>query len=272
VTTAMNCDVELRPRASQALFATIAHDLKNTLAGLILWCDTLELLKPRLAAGGDDQATALFRTILEQINTSVTRSVHVVDDLLDIGRLDAGHTLGLAAVELDLVALVEEVLQSRPLATTMDRMRLESVQTELWGCWDGDRLGRVLDNLVSNAIKYSPAGEPITVRVTTQNIEGLPHAVVDVEDRGIGIPADELPQIFDLFHRARNVGPSIPGHGIGLWISRAIVMRHGGTLTVTSREGRGTTVTVRLPLSPASAEARLDSGRRLAFGLGAGRL
>jgi signal transduction histidine kinase len=265
-------DVELGGRPWQSLVAAVAHDLRNGLAGLMLWCDTLALLAPRLSAAGDEQAMALYRTVLEQINTLACRSVRVVDDLLDISRLEAGHSLPLVSGEVELVSLVQDVLRSRPETTNSGRVRLESAESELWGWGDADRLERVLDNLVSNAIKYSPDDETITVRVAQQNIEGRPHAVLEVEDSGIGIPADDLPHVFEFLHRARNVDPSIPGNGLGLWVSRAIVIGHGGTLMVASREGQGTTVTMRLPLSPASAEAPLESGRRLALVVDAGRL
>jgi signal transduction histidine kinase len=124
-------DVELGLRLCHALVAALAHDLKNTLAGLILRCDTLTLLEPRLGASGDDQASVLFGTVLEQIDTLVSRSVHIVDDLLDISRLEAGHTLPLAATEVDLVALVQQVLQSaltsrRPLSPAAAEAPVES--------------------------------------------------------------------------------------------------------------------------------------------------
>ena len=84
------------------------------MAGLILWCDALELIEPRMAAGGDDQAKALFRTVLEQVNALICLSVYVIDDMLDISRLEAGHELPLATAEVDL----ELALESGRLAPT----------------------------------------------------------------------------------------------------------------------------------------------------------
>jgi hypothetical protein len=91
------------------------------------------LLAQRLETADDDQATALYRTVLEQINTLVCRSVHIVDDLLDIGRLEAGHSLPLAGSDVELVSLVRDVLQSRAETTNSGRLRLELAQPELWG-------------------------------------------------------------------------------------------------------------------------------------------
>jgi len=131
------------------------------------------------------------------------------------------------------------------------------------------RLERALDNLVSNAIKYSPRGGRITIEISAEqpDVEGLratshgrtasprpptpdTNAVIIVRDEGMGIPAEDLPHIFDWFHRATNVSGRISGTGIGLATVRQTVEQHGGSITVKSVEGKGTTFTLRLPLSP----------------------
>jgi signal transduction histidine kinase len=173
--------------------------------------------------------------------------VGLVDEVLDIARLDAGRTLMLAPTEVDLVDLARQALDARRDQVSLE-LRLECTETELRGQWDANRLRRVLDNLVDNAIKYSPDGGPIAVRVRGDKSGGRRWAVVKVQDRGVGIPAADLPQIFDRFHRAPNVAQRASGVGLGLWGSRQIVEQHGGSLSVTSQEGVGSTVTVRLPL------------------------
>ena len=115
------------------------------------------------------------------------------------------------------------------------------------GWWDTVRLERVLGNLLSNAVKYSPEGGIITVKVTK---EGDQWAVLSVEDQGVGIPADDLPHIFDRFHRAANIAGQIKGSGLGLASAHQIIKQHGGTITATSQQGKGATFTVRLPLNP----------------------
>jgi signal transduction histidine kinase len=104
----------------------------------------------------------------------------------------------------------------------------------------------MLDNLLGNAIKYTPDGGVITVIVVRDDDEAGTWAVVSVRDPGVGIPAQDLPRIFDRFQRARNVG-RIGGSGIGLAVAHQIVEQHAGSISVESVEGEGSTFTVRLP-------------------------
>ncbi len=113
---------------------------------------------------------------------------------------------------------------------------------------DEGRLRRVVQNVVGNAVKYSPAGAP--VRVEVRRDDGL--AVVAVRDCGVGIPAAELPRIFERYYRA-STARGIAGSGIGLSGAQAIVAQHGGTITIESVVGAGTTVTITLPASTAAA-------------------
>jgi signal transduction histidine kinase len=117
------------------------------------------------------------------------------------------------------------------------------------GLWDADRLTRVLENLVANAIKYSPPGSNVVVRVDREEAPDGPVAVLSITDHGVGIPADDLPHIFERFRRGGNVAGRIAGSGLGLWGSQQIVAQHGGTIAIDSTEGKGTIVTVRLPLN-----------------------
>jgi signal transduction histidine kinase len=125
----------------------------------------------------------------------------------------------------------------------------EPTVTELVGNWDATRLERVIANLLSNAIKYSPSGDDVLVEVSRDDS----WAVVSVADHGLGIPAADLPHIFERFRRASNVAGQIAGSGLGLAGARDIVEQHVGTISVHSDEGRGSTFVVRLPLSPARA-------------------
>jgi signal transduction histidine kinase len=117
--------------------------------------------------------------------------------------------------------------------------------TQLVGVLDAVRLARVLDNLLDNAVKYSPRGG--TVEVTIAREDGL--AVLSVADHGEGIPAADLPHIFERYRRGRNVEGRIPGTGIGLAGVQRIVELHDGTISVDSQVGGGTTFTLRLPLN-----------------------
>jgi signal transduction histidine kinase len=104
-----------------------------------------------------------------------------------------------------------------------------------------------LGNLLENAAKYSSAGAPIVVMSRVEEVDGAKNAVVRVIDSGIGIPTSDLPRVFERYHRGANVAP-IPGEGLGLSSVRALVQLHHGTVDVESREGFGTTITVRLPM------------------------
>jgi len=116
------------------------------------------------------------------------------------------------------------------------------------GCWDAERLERLFGNLLSNAIKYSPAGGDVVLEVTAHGTKADRWAIVRVRDHGMGIPAADLPYIFEPFRRATNVGARIVGSGIGLTSARYLAEQHGGTITAESQEGIGSTFTVRLPL------------------------
>jgi signal transduction histidine kinase len=117
------------------------------------------------------------------------------------------------------------------------------------GEWDAPRLERVLSNVLGNAIKYSPDGGPIVVRIDRRDTETMQWAIVSVADQGVGVPAGDLPHVFERFHRGTNVG-RIAGSGIGLAGSKGIVEQHGGTVDIESAEGIGTTITLQLPIHP----------------------
>ncbi len=127
--------------------------------------------------------------------------------------------------------------------------RLDDAGGELVGTWDMPRMERVLDNLLSNACKYSPEGTEVCVALAREETPDGAWGVVRVQDHGVGIPAADLPHVFERFHRAGNVRGRFAGTGLGLPGARQIVERHGGTITVESQEHRGTTVTIRLPLA-----------------------
>jgi signal transduction histidine kinase len=173
-----------------------------------------------------------------------------IEELLDVARLRAGKALDLDPVPTDVVALARGQVASYQQAAELHRVRLEASETELVGQFDRSRISRVLANLLNNAVKYSPNGGEIVVTVSSQHDGGGHWVNITVSDQGMGIPADDLPFIFDQFRRSENVMGRIAGTGIGLAIVRQVVEQHGGTVTVSSRQGAGSTFTVRLPLGP----------------------
>jgi signal transduction histidine kinase len=217
--------------------ALISHDLRTPLTSIIGYVElALEDGEPPL----DEER----RGYLHVVSRSSDRLLRLVDDLLFVARLQAGR-LVLERSELDLCMIAEQ-------ATEEARPRAEGKQIalEFSGGFaveiDGDkgRLFQLLDNLISNAIKFTPAGGQVDVRVATEGTS----AVLEVIDSGIGLGPGEAKLVFDRFFRSsRVVAQQIPGTGLGLFIARAIVEAHGGTISVSSRDGGGAIFRVELP-------------------------
>ncbi len=153
------------------------------------------------------------------------------------------------------MTLVRHVAEERRDRGARQPIEVTAAVAEIVGSWDPHRLERVFANLLDNAIKYSPAGGTIRLTVETGGAAGPADAPgwarVQVADEGIGIPAADLPHIFDWYRRADNAGATAIGTGLGLAGARQIVEQHGGTITAASVEGAGATFTVTLPRSAA---------------------
>ena len=231
-------------RMSEFLTAA-AHDLRTPLTSIKGWVQLLRRDSHKL----DGPLRARLERGTGAVEQATTRMVGLLNELLDVSRLDGTGQLELVTSPVDLVPLARRVVaEYRPLATSQHRLRLAARVRSLTGCWDEQRLERVLANLVSNAIKYSPDGGLLTVQLRQERNDGRGWAVIDVSDSGVGIPRDQIEQVFDRFQRGDNVRHRIPGTGIGLAYVRQIVLLHAGTLAVDSRPGQGSTFTVRLPL------------------------
>jgi signal transduction histidine kinase len=234
---------ELREQISarDEFTATLSHDLKSPLT----FIKGMANLRRRRATATPE--TRPLMDALEQIENSAGRMAQLLDDLVDASRLQAGRPLELRREPIDLVGLARDVIAQHQQTTDRHLLQLMNGVPRLVGVWDRVRLGRVLDNLLGNAVKYSPRGGVIQVCV---GIDEQPDrsAFVRVSDQGEGIPDADLPHIFERFHRGTNVAGRIPGTGIGLSGARRILEQHGGSIMVESAVGEGTTVTVRLPL------------------------
>jgi PAS domain S-box-containing protein len=228
----------------QAFVEAVAHDLKNPLAAA---SGQAQLLRLRLRRGAPPDPEALA-TGLAGIEAAVARTVGLIEELLDAARLQTGHQLALRREPTDLVALARRKAEEHQHTTERHAIRMEAAAPEIVGPFDGARLERVLDNLLGNAVKFSPAGGAIVVRVAREDGPDDPIAVLSVADHGVGIPALDLPGIFGRFSRGGNVEGRIGGSGLGLAGAKAIVEQHGGTIAVESTEGAGSTFTLRLPL------------------------
>ena len=230
-------------RMHEEFISAVAHDLKNPLTTVR---GQSQLLRRRLERGDPLDATRL-EVGLEGIDNAATRMSRQIDELTDVMRLRAGQEIELHREPTDLVTLARLTIEAHDPSTERHTIRLESTVDDLVGVWDGARLERVLDNLLGNAIKYSPKGGEIIVRIGREGSGKAEQAILSVEDSGVGIPASDLPLVFERFRRGANV-ISFAGSGIGLAGARRIVELHGGTITVESIEGQGSIFTVRLPL------------------------
>ena len=244
-------DISERARAEaiqQAVTEAAAHDLKNPLTAIKAQS---QLLRRRLEQGAAIDRDQFVRG-MSAIDASTSAMERLIDAMVDAARLRAGHHLTLQRQPTDLVALVTQVVDAARETTAAHTISLETTVPALVGEWDARRLERVLSNLLSNAIKYSPQGGPISVRIACHETETRPWAVVTVADQGVGVPAADLPHVFERFHRGTNVG-RIAGSGIGLAGAKVIVEQHGGMLDIESSEGTGATVTLQLPIHPIPA-------------------
>ncbi|WP_433050830.1 PAS domain-containing sensor histidine kinase [Dactylosporangium sp. CS-033363] len=227
--------------------ASVSHELRGPLSSVVAFSHLL----------GDSTSGELSedqQTYLSVIDRNANRLLRLIEDLLLLSRLEA-RTLQLKPTptrlpELLTVAVTERIPAAG--AAGIDLV-LECAEGPDIVC-DDTRVHQVVDNLVSNAVKFTPSGGRVTVKAWPgPDGEGWSVAVAD---SGVGIPAADLPRLFSAFFRGSNVTAAVgrqvmPGTGLGLVVSRAIVELHGGSISVASTEGVGTTVTLSLPTRPA---------------------
>jgi K+-sensing histidine kinase KdpD len=217
------------------LVATVTHDLATPLTVIQ---GTLQFLRKSASLTAVDLPRLLLR-----IETAAARATSLVRTLQDVRSLEE-DTLSLNLQRADFRDIVEPTV--RMLDRLSDRHPIALMMPDaplLLDC-DVERLGRVIENLLTNAIKYSPDGGPVEICALEEH--GL--AVLRVEDSGIGIPAFDHERLFELGYRTDKAAAVAPDLGLGLYIAAAIVRRHGGTLEAARRESGGSVFTVRLPL------------------------
>lgn len=214
------------------LIAVLAHDIKGPLTSIVGFA---ELLEEGFLEG--DAATDAARTI----RSNAQRLATLANDVLALSRVEHGE-LEIADDCVDLVQLVTEAIETH-LPERSIEFAHEAAKANVRG--DAERLRQVFDNLLRNAIKYSPGGEPVRVELRAGDDDSW---LVAVSDRGIGIPQEEIGRLFDRFSRGSNARKAkISGTGIGLFIVKMILERHGGEVRVASTLGEGTCFEVLLP-------------------------
>ena len=228
-------------------FLSIAsHELRTPITAVSGFAQlALRDLRQRAASGDDGYGQELERltrqlTIIHEQSAKLGR---LVRELLDVSRIQAGR-LEFHFVPTDVSEVVRTVTEQTQMIASGPRLEVHANgATTIMA--DRDHLEQVVGNLIDNAIKYSPEGGPVRVRVEREGDQ----VHMTVEDEGIGIPPDQVTRVFDIFYRTSEAERRrTPGLGLGLFITRGIVERHGGRIWAESEVGRGTTVHVLLPL------------------------
>ncbi len=247
-------EVRATERMKDQFVSLISHELRTPLTSILGYLE--------LVLDDDDRTlTDEQRQYLTTVERNADRLLRLVGDLLFTARVEAGQ-FTLQPEQVDLVAIVGAAEETARVAATNAgvQLRVAAADDRLVVAGDPVRLGQACDNLVSNAVKFTPRGGEVTLTVAAgwQSADGgvtaeerpgaTPVAQLSVRDTGIGIPNDEQGKLFTRFFRASTAQRNaVPGVGLGLSITKAITTAHGGTLNLVSAEGEGTTFTLTLP-------------------------
>jgi signal transduction histidine kinase len=256
--TGINVDIDNRKRAEAELLAavqrekelsemkskfvsTASHEFRTPLATMLSSAELLEHYS-------DSLSPAEKLNLLQTIQSGAKRMSELIDDVLTLGRTESG-VLKLNPGRMNLRELCSKVVAEFRIAQGGQHLiSLVDGFDRADADMDERLLRHILNNLLSNAVKYSPPGSEVTFSLARRNEQ----AVIEIQDRGIGIPAQDQPRLFESFYRASNV-ENRPGTGLGLAIVKKSVELHGGEISVTSALGAGTRFTVVLPLRPVEA-------------------
>ncbi len=226
-------------RMKSRFVSNVSHELRTPVA-------TIGAYTQLLRRGAPEK----MPEYLDALEIEVKRQTRLIDDILQFSRLDAGR-LELRFQRVDLNTLIQTTVASFRVLAAEKAISLQCIPDArpLMTHVDQSRIQQVLNNLVNNALQYTPAGGQVTVTISRAYRKNRHTVAIQVHDTGIGIPEEELPHVFERFFRGsmpRDM--QIPGTGLGLAIVKELITLHGGWVTVESRVGNGTTFTVHLPL------------------------
>jgi two-component system phosphate regulon sensor histidine kinase PhoR len=237
--------------------ATVSHELRTPLTSIAGYVEIMR-------EGDAGAVSPVQARMLETVHRNTARLRHLIEDVLTLSKIESGafkssrQPVSLGEVIRAAVTALQPAAAKKDLAVT-----IEEADPGLIVSGDPGQLDRLMMNLLSNSVKFTPAGGAVAIHATRNG--GM--AVLRISDTGIGIPAADQKDICTRFFRASNaVDLSIPGTGLGLAIASTIVANHGGELDVRSRQGNGTTVTVRIPMLAAEGGARQVTGLPVADG------
>ncbi|MEM8513965.1 PAS domain S-box-containing protein [Massilia sp. MP_M2] len=229
-------------------FRTASHELRTPMASILGFSELL--LKREF-----DAATG--RELIDIIHRQATRLIGLVNQMLDLARIDAGGAAQLRPTLLDLADLMARIKGALADEAHAARIALEVAPGLPPVTADAARVQQALTNIVSNALAYSAPDSVVDVHIAQQERAGQTGAAVRVRDQGVGMTPEQRKQIYDAFWRA-NALPDVPGNGLGMTIVREIVTAHGGVIEIVSSPGDGTEVALWLP-------ARADTGSEAAI-------
>ncbi len=233
-------DAEARNRQKTELMASTAHELKNPLT-VIKGISSMLAADPKFPL---DMRTEFMRTISKQVD----RMIRMIDETLDLEKLESGAGIHLYHQEVDLQERLSNVVEFYEAARPRHKIKLERNRQPIKIMLDRDRFDQVLFNLVGNAVKYSPNGGTVTIRSQT-----LPDSVqITISDEGLGLTPEQIARLFGRYSRVHtDSAPHIKGSGLGLYLTHELVEAHGGEIWVESQPGMGSHFHVKLPLRPA---------------------
>ena len=247
---AARADADAATRSREECFATLSHELRGPLSAILGWVRILR-------SGTLDEAASV--RALETIARNAKGQARVINDLFDVSRIIRG-TIRLNVRPVDLAILIRHAAESVQPEADARGVHLESRFVLMDGAVSADpaRLQQVMENLFSNAIKFTPSGGRVTIGLRYDERQ----ATITITDTGQGIRPDFLPHVFDRFRQANSAGGGVAGLGLGLAIVRHLIELHGGTVSAASDgQGQGAQFTVTLPLT-LTADAN-DSGGSL---------
>lgn len=242
-----NRDITEKKKAEEALqeldqaksdfISIVAHELRTPLTVIAGYAELLGNAGNPLL---EEKKENCFSII--QSNTEVLK--RLIDDLLDIGRIQIDHPLGIVPQETDLDEIIEKAVASVKVKGQQCKIIVAHNNTLPETLWiDGNRITQMLNNLLSNAIKYSPHGGTVKIQTMTDEEK----VTVAIQDQGMGMTPQQVEHIFDRFYRAESSNLGITGLGLGMTIVKQIIVDHGGEISVSSHLGEGTTIAFTLP-------------------------
>lgn len=225
-------------RMKNEFISIAAHELRTPLATLLGYTELVQMKE------FDQLGKKMKQECLENIHNQGMSLEQLIDDLLDVGRIESGRCMQIQKSHVKFPEFLVKICKNHQHETTKHSIRMDLPDHDMWILIDPGRMTQVLDNLLSNAIKYSPVGGVIKVtgKILSDSLS------VSISDSGVGMTEQQCQRIFDKFYRADTSNTAVRGLGLGMNIAKSIIEAHGGTIRVESVEQKGTMVHFTIPV------------------------